>query len=251
MPKLIPTRLVAVCALALTCCVLGVASASAASGVPTSLRVVGSGGKVLADTNLRAGSTAIRTSRRANCFGPGNRGSGKKVVVRGPTPLGLLARAATFVKALNPLLVTDAFDFGLGLCGIGGQVPPPTGFWYLKVNHKNPQVGGDGIKLRRGDDVLWYLLPDFEVSPEELWLRAPRRVKSGVPFVVRVFSYADDGKRTPEVGARVRGAKRPTGPGGRTRVVLRRPLRLIARHGAKIPSNRVAVCVQGRCPRGR
>ena len=249
MPRLIPFRLVAACALAFIL-VLSTAAVAVAKGVPVTIRVVGSSGKILADKGLEAGTTSVPTSRGATCFGPGSGGSGKPVRIEGATALGLLGQAAKSTPALRPLLITDAFDFGLGLCGIGGEVAKGNGFWYLKVNHRNPELGGEAVKLKRGDEVLWYLSPDFEVSPVELWLKAPKKVRAGKPFGVRVFSYSDDGKRTPAAGARVRGARGLTGSDGRATVVLRRPARLVARHGKDIPSNRAPVCVGGKCPRG-
>lgn len=246
MPRLIPLRLVAACALAFVF-VLSTA-AMAAANVPAKLRVV-AGQKMLADKELRTGTTAVPTSPRAACFGPDKRGSGKAVRVRGATPLGLLAQAARSTRSLRPLLVTDAFSFGLGLCGVGGNVPSGEGFWLLKVNRESSEAGGDAVKLRRGDEVLWYLTESFP-APDELWLRAPKRVRAGKPFPVRAFAYDEKGKRKPAAGVRVRGAKRRTNRSGRTVLTLRRPARLIARHRDHIPSNRAPVCVGGKCPRG-
>jgi hypothetical protein len=247
MPRLIPFRLAAACALALVLALV-TAAAAAAKGVPAQLRVV-AGQKVLADKALRTGTTAVPTSRAATCFGKGKGGSGRNVRIAGATALGLLAQAARSTRSLRPLLITDAFSFGLGLCAIGGLEPGGEGFWQLRVNHRTSQIGGDSVGLKRGDSVLWYLTPSFEAKTEELWLRAPRRVRAGKPFAVRVFAYGEKGGRRPAAGVRVSGAKRPTGKGGRTTVTLRRPARLIARDGKDIPSNRAAVCVGGKCPR--
>jgi len=71
-----------------------------------------------------------------------------------------------------------------------------------------------------------------------------------MPFTVRVFAYDDKGKRSPAAGVKVTGADGATGADGRTTVTLSKPARLIARHGKDIPSNREAVCVGGKCPRG-
>lgn len=255
MPTLIPSRLAAACALALTlvlvaAAVAAVAAARPARGVPAELRVVGSGGKILAEEKLTTGTTTAPTSPKATCLGAGTGGSGKPATIHGATALGLLGQAAKSERALQPLLITDHFDFGLGLCGVGGSVgSEKTGLsWYLKVNHKDPELGGDSVKLRAGDEVLWALAP--YPYPDELALRAPGRATAGKPFAVRVFSYADDGTRTPAAGVKVTGASGPTGADGRTTVTLDGPKRLIARHGGDIPSNRGAVCVGGRCPRG-
>ncbi|MGB7587533.1 MAG: hypothetical protein WBM00_02375 [Solirubrobacterales bacterium] len=249
MPRLISFRLVASCALALAVVLLATTVAMA-KGIPADLRVIGSGGKVLAEESLTTGTTAVPTSAKATCLGAGTGGSGKTATVPGATALGLLGQAAKQTPALQPLLITDHFDFGLGLCGVGGAVgSEKTGLsWYLKVNHVDPEIGGDSVKLHAGDEVLWALAP--YPYPDELALQAPGKATAGKPFEVRVFSYADDGKRSPAAGVTVTGASGPTGAEGRAEVTLRRPARLIARHGKDIPSNRAAVCVGGKCPRG-
>jgi hypothetical protein len=249
MPRLIPFRLAAACVPAFVLA-LSFAAVAAAKGVPASLRVVDSGGRVLAEKTLRAGTATVPTSPRATCFGAGTGGSGKPAKIGGSTALGLLGQAARTTRSLRPLLITDAFDFGLGLCGIGGRVAKGKAFWYLKVNHENPELGGELVKLHGGDEVLWYLSPDYEVSPLELALNAPDRIRAGKPFEVRVFSYDDRGKRRPAAGVKVTGGKGRTGADGRAMVVLKKPARLIARHGRDIPSNREAVCIGGKCPRG-
>ena len=247
MPRLIPFRLVAACALAFVLA-LSTATVAAAKGVPADLRVVGSGGKVLTEQTLQAGTTSVPTSPKATCFGKGTGGSGKAVTIKGATALGLLGRAAKSRSSLQPLLLTDAFDFGLGLCGIGGSEATSKLSWYLKVNHVNPELGGEAVKLHAGDEVLWALAA-FPY-PDELVLAAPDRAMPGHPFGVRVFAYDEKGKRKPAAGVTVSGAEAPTGGDGRTTVILEKPRRLIARHGKDIPSNRESVCVGGKCPRG-
>jgi hypothetical protein len=248
MPRLIPFRLAAACALALVLC-LSAAAVAVAKGPLADLRVVDTGGAILAEDSFGAGTASVKTSPRADCFGTATGGSGRTVTVEGPTALGMLFQAARFTEKLKPLLVTDAFDFGLGLCGVGGNVVEGNGSWYLKVNHKGATVGGDSVKVRAGDEVLWYLAPGFPY-PDELWLQAPRRATTGEPFTVRVFSYDEKGRRQPAAGATVSGAQSPTGADGRTTVVLSKPRRLIARNGDEIPSNRAAVCIGAKCPRG-
>ena len=70
-----------------------------------------------------------------------------------------------------------------------------------------------------------------------------------MPFTVQVFSYDDKGKRKPAVGATVTGATAPTAADGSTTVTLSAPTTLLATHGKEIPSNGVAVCLSGACPR--
>ncbi len=247
MPRLIPFRLVAACALAVVLLLSATAVASA-KGTAAGLRVV-VGQKVLADKILQTGTTVVPTSPRATCFGADKGGSGKNARVAGATALGLLVQGARSTRPLRPLLVTDAFSFGLGLCAVGGHVPSGEGYWQLRVNHAVPSVGGDSVKLKSGDEVLWYLTTSLP-GPRELSLMAPGHVRAGAPFRVRVLSYDEKGKRRPAAGVKVSGASGRTNAKGYATVTLRRPVRLIARDGADIPSNRVPICVGRKCPRG-
>ncbi len=246
MPRLIPHRLVAACALALVLLAC-TAAAAVAKGPLANLRVVSTGGKILAEDSFGAMTATVKASPQATCFGTGTGGSGKSVTVQGPTALGMLIQAARFTASLKPLLITDHFSFGLGLCGVGGFTAHDEGSWYLKVNHENPEIGGDAVKVRAGDEVLWYLASTFPY-PDELALRAPDTARAGMPFQVQVFSYNEKGKRKPAAGVKVTGAKSPTGADGRATVTLNRSARLTARDGESIPSNREAVCV-GNCGR--
>ncbi len=249
MPRIAPSRLAAACALALVL-LFSTAAIAAAKGVSADLRVVGAGGKALAEQTLQTGTTKVPTSPKATCLGKGTGGSGRSVSVKGPTALGLLAQAAKSTSALRPLLVTDAFEseFGLGICGVGGSKSTSKESWYLKVNHKNPELGGDSVKLKKGDEVLWALAP-FPY-PNELALEAPTEATAGVPFQVQVYSYDDKGKRKPAAGATIPGATAPTAADGKATVVLTGPAKLVASHGKDIPSNGVAVCMLGACPQG-
>jgi hypothetical protein len=241
--------LAAACALTIALLFSTVAPA-AAKGTRVDLRVVGGGGKVLAEKSLQTGTTKIPTSSKATCLGKGSGGSGKAATVKGATAMGLLAQAAKSTAALRPLLVTDAFasEFGLGLCGVGGFKGTAKKSWYLKVNHKDPELGGDSVKLKKGDEVLW-AYASFPY-PNELALEAPTEATTGVPFEVRVYSYDDKGKRKPAAGATVPGATGPTSADGRATVVLTTPTRLVATRGKEIPSNGVGVCLAGACPQG-
>jgi hypothetical protein len=247
MPTLIPIRLAAACALALAL-ILSTAAVAAAKGPIADLRVVNSSGRVLTEDSLASRTATIRTSPRATCFGAGTGGSGDRVTVKGPTALSLLILASRSTPTLGPLLISDAFDFGLALCGVGGFSATSKLSWYLKVNHENPELGGEAVRVRAGDEVLWALAA-FPY-PAELALEAPDRATPGRPFKVRVFGYDERGRRKPVAGAKVTGGTALTGADGRTTVVLKRPKRLIARHGKDIPSNRETVCVGGKCPRG-
>lgn len=222
--------------------------------VPAGLRVIDSAGRSLADGTQFSAPARIRTSKGADCFGAGTGGSGARVDVSGGTALGQLAQGATAFPAVDPLSITDAFDFGLGLCGIGRAVSPTTGYWYLKVNHTASSAGGDQTTVKRGDDVLWYLITDYTApTPDELVLKAPSSAAAGDPVRVKVISYADDGTRGPAAGATVSGAAQPTDAEGRTTVAVDGGVvELRASREGSIPSNSVALCATrpARCKPG-
>lgn len=249
MPRTISTRLAAVCALALTLSLS--MSLSSALGFSANLRVVGAGGKILAEKKVSTATTSVKTSAEATCFGAGSGGSGKSVSIKGNTGLGLLAHAAQSTPALAPLSISDHFDFGLALCGVGRSIAKGSSSWYLKIDHKALTVSGDAAVVHPGDEVLWTLAtttaPSFKY-PNELALVAPRTAKAGKGFTVHAYSYDEKGRRKPARGVKVTGAPAPTGADGTTVVTLSGPARLQATKSGEIPAARVAVCVGGRCP---
>ena len=246
MPRLVPFRPAAACALVIAI-VLSSVAVAAAKGPVAELRVVGSGGKVLVEKSFGAGSTSVKASPSAKCFGPGTGGSGKTIALEGPTALGMLVQASKFTAALRPLSVTDHFlsEFGLGLCGIGGLEAHGMNSWYFKVNHRAPSVGAEAVKVNAGDEVLFAY--GAYPYPDELALSAPAKVQAGVPFTVRVFAYDAKGKKKPAAGATVTGASGPTDAQGKAQVTLAAPAGLVARLGKDTPSGRVPVCVGGSC----
>jgi hypothetical protein len=246
MPRSTPIRLAAACALALVLSLSAVAAAGA-KGFPAQLRVVGSGGKVLAEKTITTATTSVKSSAKATCFGAGTGGSGQSVTLQGNTAMGLLARGSLSTPALQPLLISDHFDFGLALCGIGSSVASGKASWYLKVNHKSLSVGGDQAKIKAGDEVLWDLAPSYPY-PNELVLTAPAKASAGMPFSVRAFSYDEKGHSKPAAGVKVSGAARPTDASGRTMVTLSKPAELAATKAGEIPAARVPVCIGAKCP---
>ena len=246
MPRLIPIRLAAACVLALALS-LPFAASALSKGVSAHLRVVGKSAKVLTEQTLSTGTIAIKSNPKANCFGAGTGGSGKSVTVKGATAMGLLAQASKSTSTLRPLLVTDAFDFGLGICGVGTSKVSGKASWYLKVNHKGATVGGDAVKLKPGDEVLWDLAPSYPY-PNELALEAPDTALGGQAFQVTVYSYDEKGKRKPVSGATVTGASGPTDASGKATVTLSAPGSLVATHGKDIPSPAAEVCIGIVCP---
>jgi len=236
MPRLVSLRLFAVCTMALFLLLsISTAAPAARKGPVASLRVVGAGGRLLDEDSFGLTPVSIKASPRATCFGVGTGGSGKAVSVKSPTALSMLVQASKSTPALRPLQLTDAFSFGLGLCNVGRSKATKKLSWYLKVDHVNPEFGGDSVKVHAGDEVLWALEP-FPY-PQELSLEAPRVVTAGEPFEVQVFGYNQKGKRKPVAGAVVTGASAPTGSDGRATVTLQKAQTLFARHGKDIPSN--------------
>jgi hypothetical protein len=254
-----PTFRVRSIALVLLCaCLLALTFASLAGAArkttAADLRVVDADNETLAEGTQLTGPVKIRTDPKAACFGPGTGGSGDRVSVPGTTALGQLANAGGIDDHVSRLGITDFFDFGLGICRIGKAVAPATGYWYLKVNHEASFSGADQTKVRRGDEILWYLIEDYnDPVPDELELHAPARAKAGDPFEVRVTRWADDGDRSPAEGVTVTGASAPTGADGRTSVTVdRRTASLRATGAGSISSNEEVVCTVRlrNCPAG-
>lgn len=246
MPRITPNRLVAACALALVMS-LSLAASAFGKGFGAELRVVGSGGKVLAEKTVPSGTTSVKTSPQATCFGKGSGGSGKSVSIAGNTAMGLLAKASKSTAALRPLLISDSFDFGLALCGVGSGVAKGQSSWYLKINHKSPSVGGDSAKIRAGDEVLWDLAPSYPY-PDELVLVAPTQATAGMPFTVTAYAYDEKGKRKPAAGVKISGAEGVTDTAGKATVVVSKATLLSGTKKGAIPSAMVGVCVGNECP---
>jgi hypothetical protein len=247
MPRFTPFRLAAACALVLVVSLVP-AAAAVAKGVPADLRVIGKAGKVLSEQSLETGTVSVKTSKSATCFGAGTGGSGKSATIKGATAMGLLVQASKSTAALRPLAITDAFSFGLGICGVGSStITNKKASWYLKVNHKAQPVSGDAVKLKPGDEVLWAYATSYPYA-NELALEAPESATVGTSFQVTVVSYDEKGKRKPVAGATVTGASDPTDAAGKATVTLTAPGLLRATHGKEIPSAAEPVCIAGICP---
>jgi hypothetical protein len=249
----------AIAALASLIALASLGSTVASASVGADLRVVGPSGE-LDDITQYSDTTTMPTSPQAECFGPGSGGSGQGVTVPGANALGIVVEAAKSRSRLNPLLLTDTFvsqGFGLGVCGIGGHVAQGSAFWYTKVNHTGLQVGGSQFTIKSGDQVLWYLAPNFP-APPELVLSAPVRQPAGTPFPVQVLAYGDDGAATPAAGAVISGGASPvtTDASGNAQVTLNGPgtAQIQATRGADIPSSVTAICAfqqPADCPAAR
>lgn len=225
----------------LTC--LFVAPAASAAPVPVDLRVVDTDGFTMTQQTQFTDTVTVKTSPEADCFGPPG-GSGAEKTLHGPTALGAVWDASAADADLRPILLTDQFSFGLGLCAIGGKEPTSSGFWYLKINHVGSEVGGDQAAVGSGDEVLWYLAPNFPPG-DELELVGPSVAQPGTPFEVRVFAYTEDGTMSPAAGALVAGAFEPTDANGTTTITpaAEGSFSIQATRGVDIPSNVLDVTV--------
>jgi hypothetical protein len=224
---------------------LSISLASAASAkVPVHVRAVTWQGKVLVDREIRTATTTVPTSARASCFGGSPTNGARRIP--GATALGALQDAQAASRPRQPLLITNAFDFGLGLCGVGSQTATGEQFWELTYNHKPSMLGGEAQEVDSGSTVLWYLSQSYNSpSPDEMELRAPGVVRRNAPFAVRVVAYNDKGRARPVRGAQLSlpGA-RPTNGRGYTRIRISRRSRFAARAPGLIVSNRVVVGVR-------
>jgi hypothetical protein len=240
--------LLAGCAIA-----LGAPAAALARPTITNLRVEAGGSALQSTTGYVHDTARIRTSRR-----PGCEGSRQRRTISGPTALGILAYADNVNRRLRPVEISDQFEFGLFVCGIGGfQSAGAERFWSLKVNHVLPERGGDQIRVGRGDEVLWFFV-DASTGTNtgnELVLQAPSRARPGESVGVRVLVYSFSGLATPAAGAQVMfdenavttdsngNAQVPAGSEG--------SLRLRATRGSDVPSTPLTLCVNddlSRCP---
>jgi hypothetical protein len=238
---------VSIAALASLIALAAFGPASAGASVGADLRVVSPSGQ-LDDLTQYSDTTNMPTNPQAECFGPGSGGTGQGVTVPGANALGIVVEAAKSRNQLNPLLLTDTFvsqGFGLGVCGIGGQVASGSAFWYTKVDHTGLQVGGSQFPIHGGQQVLWYLAQNFP-PPAELVLSAPYREPVGAPFPVQVLAFADDGTATPAAGAVISGSGAPvtTDASGNALVSVNGtgPRQIQATLGDSIPSAVTSIC---------
>ncbi len=258
-PRFTSTGRALLCALAVF--ILVPAAAKAASG--TDLRIATMDGQ-LADVRQFANASTIQvpTSPNAKCFISGKGGSGRRAPVPGTTALGIAVDAAASVPALDPVLITDEFSFGLGVCGFGGLQPSGSdSFWQVRVDHKALQVGGD--QAGAGSDVLWALVPapvceqvpPFACQPTvpELVIEAPARALPGETVNIHVNQFSDSGVATASVGANVPGASAPTDARGITTMTVTQNTNVSATKPGTIPSPGREICVnadQSLCPEG-
>jgi hypothetical protein len=228
-----------------TMATFALAAGSAQAGVPVELTVVDSTGSILADYTQYTDENKIKTDPGADCLGAA--GSGDRVPVAGPTALSAVVDGAAYGDSdLRPVSLTDDTGFGLGVCGIGGKQAPSTGFWYLKQNRVESQTGGDQTRVERGDQITWYLDPDFsDAPPAELELVAPERTVIGQPVEVQVFQYDSTGTRTPAEGVQVTAASSLTNAEGKTTITPTTAIQQLQATRAGAISDSSSLCSAG------
>lgn len=231
---------------ALVACVLVLSATAPAGAAPVAaeLRVEAGGFDLDPGFRYLSDTATITTDQTAACGG-----KGKSFTFEGPTGLGIVQHASSYNQRLAPLRVSDKFDFGLLVCGIGSFVQSTESFWLFKVNHVSPEIGADKYPLEAGDEVLWFFqnLATGSNVGNELELIAPRAAAPGSPVEVEVVQYDFAGKRTPAAGVRILGASEEalTDEAGKATISFAasgQPVLRAVKFG-DVPSQSLRVCV--------
>lgn len=243
-----------------TACALAVTATATGRTTHSHLRVEAAGKALEPGTVYSNRSVTTRNSRACG------RINSKRERLRGPNAMGLAAHASKVNRRLRPFRTSDTFDFGAIVCEIGSFKGFQNRYWLYNVNHQLATIGGDQLRVGRGDEVLWYYVNCTETTAsfecvdgqnygQELDLSAPVRTRPGA-FGVRAFEYSSSGQRRPQGGVRVSGpgvAPVTTGPDGRAVVTATESTTLRATRASQgdIPSAPLEVCVDSnlaRCP---
>lgn len=191
-------------------------SASAAAATKVNVRVEGAKATLFeGDVSASAGRllSNVGEDRSSHlCNVVSNGGSGGAAAT--PSRALLAASEMPLGDRLGPIGFEWYESFSDFLVGsIGGEAPSGDNYWELSVNWKVAEVGGCGVALKKGDQVLWAV---SDGATPALRLKAPTVARKGRAFNVRVTSGAT-GKAV--AGARVGGAT--TGASGLARLTLR------------------------------
>jgi len=232
----------AACAVA----VLGASSASAAS-VTTQLRVEANGHDIGPGWVYSHDSVTYETSTSTACGG-----SGDSTSITGPSALGLLVQGSDYTRRLDPVQITDKFEFGQLVCGVGSYIGSDTAFWLYKVDHVAPEVGGEQFPIIRShESVLWYFVDTATGTNtgNELFLSVESNlVQAGAPLEVTVLEYDGAGQSTPAAGVRiVGGGDAVTDANGKATLEFNDAGRKFIRgvRGIDIPTDGQRLCVWG------
>jgi hypothetical protein len=231
---------------ALVACAVAVLAGSpaVADAVTTKLRVEADGHDIGPGFRYVHDSVSYRTSQSAAC-----NGSGSEKSISGPSALGLLVQAADFTRALRPVQISDQFDFGQFVCGVGGFEGSASAFWLYKVDHVAPEVGADQFPINRSHgEVLWYFVNGNSNSGDELELiLSDNVVQAGDPVEVTVRQYDGGGTASPAAGVTLQGTDGDvmTDANGKATVVFDEAGRPSIRgvRGTDIQTDRLHLCV--------
>jgi hypothetical protein len=132
-------------------------------------------------------------------------------ITKGGTPAGACS-AASAAGALD-VATHHSWNgtygtFGLSVTDILGethQIAPPRYYWSIWVDNRYAPAGICGLKLHRGEQLLFAAVSD-KGFPYPIVITGPARATTGHPFKLRVFYYKGKGAAKPLAGARVRGA---------------------------------------------
>jgi Domain of unknown function (DUF4430) len=174
-------------------CAAGLATAPAAVGLDTVIRVEGSSANLIPESAIPiegAGTAQVFD----DAFAPVevSRASAFWQLYRATAGTGL-GLGFTYFPSFDSVLVQR----------IGSDANAGSAGWQYRVDHVAPPVGASDKALAQGDRVLWYFggadgARELDVAP------SADRVATGQPFTVAVTSYAQDGSAAPGSGATVR-----------------------------------------------
>ena len=189
----------------------------------TQLRVEADGHDIGPGWRYAHDSVTYDTSQSAACGGSGDSGS-----ITGPSALGLLVQAADYTRRLDPVQISDKFEFGPFVCGVGGFAGQRQRVLALQGRSRRARGGRrpvpDQPLARRGALVL-RATPRPEPTPgNELFLSvASNIVQAGAPVEATVLEYDGAGQSTPAEGVRiVGGGDAMTDANGTAMLTLRR-----------------------------
>ena len=228
-------------------CVLAAVAAAPASAatVTTQLRVETYGNDLGPGWTYAHDSATYTTSRSEAC-----KGTGTEKTISGPSALGLLLHGSDYNDALKPVQISDQFEFGPFVCGVGPHESSDSRFWLYKVDHVAPEVGADQFPITRSHEgVLWYLVDSaagVNTGNELGLLPEARDVQAGTPVDIEVVEYGLDGQAAPAAGVSLLGTGGAgTDERGVAEVVFEEAGRPVIRgvRGSDIPTDAVRLCV--------
>jgi hypothetical protein len=133
-------------------------------------------------------------------------------ITKGGTPVGVCpattAAGALDVATRHHWNGSYSSSLGLSVTQILGEshpFNPPRYYWSVWVDNKFAPAGVCGLKLHRGEQLLFAAVPDAGTE-YPIVTSGPKRATKGRPFTVKVLYYNAKGAKKPLAGARVRAA---------------------------------------------